>query len=78
MTLDAHTVQNKEIIDDVKALKVATFGDKQLKIPGLLDDVADLKKWIMKSRLKIAYAAGIFTAVGMGVKFIWEWISGKH
>jgi hypothetical protein len=69
-TLDAQTRQ-------LDKLEVGMYGDKQLKIPGLVNDMIDVKAWITKYKLRIAYIAGICTLAGFLVKAAWEYIIGS-
>ena len=71
MTLDAQT-------ETLESLKRGMYGDLKNKQRGLVDDVQDIKAWIERSKRKIAYIAGIGTAIGFVFSKAWEYFMGKH
>lgn len=58
-------------------LELGMFGDERIKHDGLVKDMEEVKKWISAYKVKIAYAAGIFTAVGFMIEKLWDWITRK-
>lgn len=67
MTLDAQTAQ-------LKKLEQGMYGDKDLKIPGLITDVTGLKIWRENVRLKVAFISGLAVAIWELLKSGWEYL----
>jgi hypothetical protein len=76
MTLDAHTEQNADIIHKVDKLETAAYGDKQLRIKGFADDIADIKVFIAALKTKSAFWAGVGATLAFLAMRAWEWIVG--
>jgi hypothetical protein len=66
-TLDKQTAQ-------LANLERGMYGDPANKVKGIVDEVADIKRWIEKSKRKIAWIAGFGTAIGLLLNKVWEWI----
>lgn len=71
MTLDAQTRQ-------LERLDRGMYGDEKLRQPGLIDDMIEVKKWIMGAKLKITFLSGIGMTIGFLLSRAWEWFVGKH
>ena len=67
MTLDAQT----KILE---RLERGMYGDKENGVKGVLKDVAEIKKWIAASKVKIAFISGIGATVGFFSAKAWEWL----
>jgi len=78
-TLDKHTEQNDNI-------ERGLYGDKKKKnkVPGAIDDIAELRNeigkinsWINKHNLKTAYISGGVATGVIFCKMAWDWITLK-
>lgn len=84
LTLDAHTETLKgqnataaKQSEKLQLLEQGMFGNKQLRQPGLISDVEDVKKWIAKMSLNIAYISGGISLAVIAGKAIWDWATKK-
>lgn len=71
LTLDAQTRQ-------LDRLERGIFGDKDLKIAGLIRDVDDIKKWRNGLKLKIAFISGAFASAWEGGKWLLDYLGNNH
>lgn len=69
-TLDAQTNQ-------LRRLEMGMYGDEKLGHKGLVKDMEYVLRWITKSKVKIAWVSGFCTAIGFGIKGLWDWITRK-
>lgn len=60
--------QLNRIEASTKRTEMAVFGDKEVGLNGLVNDVQDMKVWRGKIMLKAAAAGGVVSAVVMGGK----------
>lgn len=70
MTLDAQTKQ-------LNKLEQGMYGDKDLGVNGLIDDMKYVKQWISKQKLRIAFFTGVCTVIGFLLKSAWEYFVNK-
>ena len=71
LTLDAQTRQ-------LERLERGIFGDKDLKIDGLIRDVDDIKKWRTSLKLKISFVSGAFVSAWEGLKWLLDYLGNHH
>lgn len=71
MTLDAQTRQLDKLTRGI-------FGDKDLKIDGLIRDVDDIKKWRAGLKLKIAFISGAFASAWEAIKLLFDYFGNNH
>lgn len=73
---DVNTKQDKQSAD-IKELKLVVKGDESLGIPGLVKDMANVKKWIFKAMLYGSAIFGGWMTIGWIFDHAWTAHFGK-
>ena len=53
---------------DIREIKLAVLGDKRVGLPGLVQDMAEIKTWRTNMTLKMAAVSGAACGGVLGVK----------
>ena len=53
------------------------YGDKENKQKGALEDIAEIKAWIEKSKVKVTIISTVAATIGFFLNKGWEWAVHK-